>query len=97
MSAPPLLETRGLRAGYGDFPVLFGVDFAIDAGETVAIIGANGAGKTTFLRCLAGVVPAARTQVVLDGDLNPFMETALAQQIKGGQRVQANGERQSAQ
>jgi branched-chain amino acid transport system ATP-binding protein len=63
-----LLETCGLKAGYGDFPVLFGVDFAIAAGETVAIIGANGAGKTTFLRSLAGVVPAARAEVMLDGE-----------------------------
>jgi branched-chain amino acid transport system ATP-binding protein len=68
MSARPVLETRGLRAGYGDFPVLFGIDFAIGAGETVAIIGANGAGKTTFLRCLAGVVPAARAEVMLEGE-----------------------------
>ncbi len=64
----PLLETRALRASYGDFPVLFGIDFAIAPGETVAIIGANGAGKTTFLRCLAGVVPAVHAQVLLAGE-----------------------------
>ena len=67
MSSPALLEARGLKAGYGDFPVLFGIDFAIAASETVAIIGANGAGKTTFLRCLSGVVPAERAQVLLEG------------------------------
>jgi branched-chain amino acid transport system ATP-binding protein len=67
MSAP-LLETKGLKAAYGDFPVLFGIDFAIAPGETVAVIGANGAGKTTFLRCLAGVVAAGRAQVVFDGE-----------------------------
>jgi branched-chain amino acid transport system ATP-binding protein len=68
MSALPLLEAKGLKAGYGDFPVLFGIDFAIAAGETIAIIGANGAGKTTFLRCLSGVVPAARAQIALEGE-----------------------------
>lgn len=67
MSAP-LLETKSLKAAYGDFPVLFGIDFAIAPGETVAIIGSNGAGKTTFLRCLAGVVTAGRAEVVFDGE-----------------------------
>ena len=39
-----LLETRGLTAFYGDFQALFGVDMALDEGETVAVIGAYGAG-----------------------------------------------------
>ncbi len=52
----PLLETRALSAFYGDFQALFGIDFAIFENETVAIIGANGAGKSTFLRSLAGLV-----------------------------------------
>ena len=41
----PLLETRGLRAGYGDFQALFGISLMVARGETLAIIGANGAGK----------------------------------------------------
>ncbi len=57
----PLLETRDLTAFYGDFQALFGVSVAVEKGETVAIIGANGAGKSTFLRALAGLLasPAA--------------------------------------
>jgi branched-chain amino acid transport system ATP-binding protein len=47
-----LLQTRALRAFYGDFQALFDIDVTVDEGETVAIIGANGAGKTTFLRAL---------------------------------------------
>ena len=42
------------RSFYGDFQALFGVDFAIDEGETVAIIGANGAGKSSFMNALSG-------------------------------------------
>jgi branched-chain amino acid transport system ATP-binding protein len=63
-----LLETRALRAFYGDFQALFDIDFRIDAGETVAIIGANGAGKTTFLRSVIGVLVGAPEMVTFDGD-----------------------------
>ena len=64
----PLLVTRGLTAFYGDFQALFGVDFEIAAGEVVAIIGANGAGKSTFLGAVCGLVPVPSQQVVLDGE-----------------------------
>ena len=64
----PLLVTESLTASYGDFQALFGIDFEIGAGEAVAIIGANGAGKSTFLRAVCGLLPAAPSQVVLDGE-----------------------------
>ena len=63
-----LLETRGLRAGYGDFQALFGVDLRIAAGATLAVIGANGAGKSTLLKALTGLVPAARDAILFDGE-----------------------------
>ncbi len=63
-----LLATRGLCAFYGDFQALFDIDFRLEQGETVAIIGANGAGKTTFLRSLIGVLPSAPSMVELDGE-----------------------------
>lgn len=50
----PMLETRGLTAFYGDFQALFGIDFDLAEGETIAVIGANGAGKSTFLRSIVG-------------------------------------------
>ncbi|NKN38895.1 ABC transporter ATP-binding protein [Agrobacterium sp. a22-2] len=53
-----ILETRGLTAFYGDFQALFGVDLRLEAGETIAVIGANGAGKSTMMRAIAGVLPS---------------------------------------
>lgn len=50
------LQTTGLKAHYGDAQALYGIDFQIAEGETVAIIGANGAGKSTFLKSVTGLV-----------------------------------------
>ena len=47
-----LLEVRGLNAAYGSIRVLHGVDFSLEAGRITAILGANGAGKTSSLRAL---------------------------------------------
>jgi len=63
-----LLETRGLTAFYGDFQALYGIDTCLEAGETLAIIGANGAGKSTYLRAIAGLIERAPESVVFDGE-----------------------------
>ena len=62
-----LLHTQGLTAFYGDFQALFGVDITVGEGQAVAIIGANGAGKTTFLRAITGMLPAAGGDVTFEG------------------------------
>ena len=69
MSAVPetVLETADLTAFYGDFQALFGIDLHVARGETVAIIGANGAGKSTFLRSVVGQLPSQREQVTFEG------------------------------
>lgn len=64
----PLLQTHGLTARYGDFQALFGIDLSVAEGETIAIIGANGAGKSTFLNTVAGMLGAAPEAVVFAGD-----------------------------
>jgi branched-chain amino acid transport system ATP-binding protein len=62
-----LLQTQNLSAFYGDFQALFDINVTVEEGETVAVIGANGAGKTTFLRTVAGALAAAPESVVFDG------------------------------
>jgi branched-chain amino acid transport system ATP-binding protein len=63
-----LLQTRGLTAFYGDAQALFGIDFELAEAELVAVIGANGAGKSTFLKSLSGLVKAPREQVRFKGE-----------------------------
>jgi branched-chain amino acid transport system ATP-binding protein len=52
-----VLAVEDLEVGYGKIRVLWGVSFRVAAGETVAILGANGAGKTTILKTVAGLLP----------------------------------------
>jgi len=62
-----LLEVERLEAFYGDFQALFGLSMRVEAGETVALIGANGAGKSTFLRCLVGLLDDKRGAIRFAG------------------------------
>jgi len=62
-----LLETKGLTAFYGDFQALFGIDVSVQDGECVALIGSNGAGKSTFLRAITGMIPAKGQDVTFAG------------------------------
>jgi branched-chain amino acid transport system ATP-binding protein len=55
----PLLELGNVTAYYGDLQALFGISLHVNAGEIVSLIGANGAGKTTILRVISGMKPAA--------------------------------------
>jgi branched-chain amino acid transport system ATP-binding protein len=61
-----LLEVEQLTGGYGAVRVLYGLDFVVDAGEVVVILGANGAGKTTTLRAISGSLDA-KGHVRFDG------------------------------
>ena len=49
-----LLEVKALSAGYGRVPVLHGVDFTVEEGEIVGVLGHNGAGKSVMMKMLAG-------------------------------------------
>jgi len=63
-----LLATHQLESFYGDFQALFGIDFEIAQGEIVAVIGANGAGKSTFLKTVAGLLKARREAITFEGE-----------------------------
>jgi branched-chain amino acid transport system permease protein len=64
----PALRVQGLTAAYGSLQVLFGVDLEVADGEMVALLGTNGAGKSTVLRAVAGLVPATGGTVELAGE-----------------------------
>ncbi len=55
-----MLTVKSLESGYGKIKALFGLDLEIKSGEIVALIGANGAGKTTFLKTVSGLIPASQ-------------------------------------
>ena len=67
MSPPALLELRGVEAGYGAITALTGVSLAVNQGEIVTLIGANGAGKSTALMTISGILPARAGEILFDG------------------------------
>jgi branched-chain amino acid transport system ATP-binding protein len=63
------LRVEGLRAGYGAIQVLEGISLGVNDGETVTLLGTNGNGKSTLMKCIMGIVPAnaGRITAVVDG------------------------------
>lgn len=77
-----MIEARQLRVKYGDAPVLYGIDLRLDRGETLALLGPNGCGKTTLLKALCGVLPLASGAVHIDGaDLGRLSEPQRARLV----------------
>ena len=64
---PSLLEVSGLRAGYGLFSVLHGLDFHVAEREIVSLVGSNGAGKTTTMRAVSGLIAPSGGTIRFDG------------------------------
>ena len=62
-----MLEVQQLNQYYGSSHTLRGIDLSVRKGECLALLGRNGVGKTTLLKCLMGVLPVAQGKVVLDG------------------------------
>ena len=62
-----MLRAQGITAAYGDAQALFGIDFSMSVGEIVALIGANGAGKSTFLKTITGLLPLRSGELEFEG------------------------------
>ncbi len=62
-----MLELKGVEVHYGEVHALHGVSIRVDAGETVVLVGANGAGKSTTLRAISSLVPCSKGEIIFDG------------------------------
>ena len=67
MSSAPLLQVKGLQAWYGESHVLHGVDFHVNEGEVVTLLGRNGAGRTTTMRAIMGLTGTRRGSIKVKG------------------------------
>ena len=63
----PVLEVQNLQAWYGESHILHGIDFDVNAGEVVTLLGRNGAGKTTTLKSIMGIVGKRNGSIRFDG------------------------------
>ena len=67
MSDTPLLELRGITKSYGSVQALTDVDFEVRQGEVMALVGDNGAGKMTLIKCVAGIHPFDEGEILFEG------------------------------
>ncbi len=65
--AEPLLRIEGAEVFYGASQILFGIDLEVEKGQTMALLGRNGAGKSTTFKTIAGIAPPKRGHVILTG------------------------------
>lgn len=85
----PMLEVRGIHAGYGALSVLRGIDMHIAEGEVVAVLGSNGVGKTTLNNVMCGLVPHTQGEITFLGeslqglDANAIVARGLIQVPEG--------------
>src|ERR1700727_171290 len=91
MPSETLLELTGLRTGYGSSPILQGIDLKVRVGEIVAVIGRNGVGKSTLMRCLIGQLRVWAGTIRFGGDdISPMLP-----ERRGPLRVRRNSERRA--
>jgi branched-chain amino acid transport system ATP-binding protein len=77
-----LLQLTGIKAGYGEMQILWGIDLDVAAGETVLLLGANSAGKTTLLRTIIGLLACWSGDILFEG--KPLQTLKPAERIRRG-------------
>lgn len=90
-----LLEVKDLVVSYGGIEALKGISFSVDEGQIVTLIGANGAGKSTTLRAITGIVPVKSGTILYNGEAITGMDTQKVVErgialVPEGRRVFAN-------
>ena len=80
--AEPLLEVRGVDTHYGDLHVLKSVDYRIDEGEIVCLLGGNASGKSTTMKTIMGIVRPSAGMVYFQG--NPLGGVSVAERVRRG-------------
>ena len=85
-----MIRVEGLRKSFGDVRAVDGVDLQVERGDVLVLLGQNGAGKSTTLRCLGGILRPDAGLIELDGLRLPE-PTRLAHQAAAGEDVVARG------
>ncbi|GEK22866.1 ATP-binding cassette domain-containing protein [Cellulomonas xylanilytica] len=81
LAPPPTLEVRGGRKNFGAVHALRGVDLVARAGEVTALVGDNGAGKSTMIKCVAGIYPFDAGDVLFEGQTTHISSPADANEL----------------
>ena len=84
-----VLSLNGITAGYGAKTVISGISFALEPGQILALLGHNGAGKTTILRAIMGLLPLRQGEVSFDG--KPLNRLSVADRVALGLRMLPEG------
>jgi len=83
----PILEVKGLRKSFGAVNVLRGIDFTLEAGEVLTVIGSSGGGKTTLLRCLNFLELPDGGEMLINGESTFYRDDKGNMKVAGGDRL----------
>ena len=76
-----MIKLNNVRAGYDGIEILHGISLEVKSGESLSIIGPNGCGKTTLLRCIAGILPFSGEILINDADIRKLKQKELSKKV----------------